>query len=63
MQIYYIDLDAFKPNAFKDLGDKYVMDEFDKTMTLLHDSTDDKDIRESLLIVHDFKLKTLKNEK
>ena len=33
------------------------MDEFDKTIRLLHESTHDKKIREALLIVYDFKTK------
>jgi len=39
------------------------VDQFEKIIRLLHESTHDKDIRECLLKVYDFKKKTLKNGK
>jgi hypothetical protein len=36
-----------------------IMDEFDKTLKVLHESTHDKKVREAILIVQEFKTKLL----
>jgi len=51
----YTDLDTFKLNNFKESKEDYVMDEFDRTIKILHESTHDKDIRESLLKTIEYK--------
>jgi hypothetical protein len=40
--------------------DTYLIDDFDKTLKLLHESTHDEKIREAILIVLEYKTKYLK---
>ena len=40
-----------------------IMDDFDKTLKLLHESTHDRTVREAVLIVQEYKTKYLDNEK
>ena len=43
--------------------DTYLMDEFDKTLKMLHESTHDEKIRESILLVQRYKTEYLDNPK
>jgi hypothetical protein len=40
-----------------------IMDEFDKTLKMLHESTHDEKIRESILLVQRYKTEYLDNKK
>jgi hypothetical protein len=50
-------------NALDKQYDTYLMDEFDKTLKLLHESTHDEKIRESILLVQRYKTEYLDNKK
>lgn len=50
-------------NALDKQYDTYLMDDFDKTLKLLHESTHDGKIRESILLVQRYKTEYLDNPK
>jgi hypothetical protein len=51
---------VFDPNKKKWTEEPYpIMDEFDKTLKMLHESTHDEKIRESILLVQKYKTEYL----